>query len=96
MCETACPEDAIKIEPRFLYDDRERSELRLLHEEQPMCCISCGKPFATRSAIKAMMKRLEGHWMFQSEAERRRLEMCETCRVKDMMRTQGQGGSGSN
>ena len=96
LCETACPEDAIKIEPRFLYDDRERSELRLLHEEQPMCCISCGKPFATRSAIKAMMKRLEGHWMFQSEAERRRLEMCETCRVKDMMRTQGQGGSGSN
>ena len=96
LCETACPEDAIKTEPRFLYDDKERSEPRLLHEEQPMCCISCGKPFATRSAIKAMMKRLEGHWMFQSEAERRRLEMCETCRVKDMMRTQGQGGSGSN
>ena len=95
LCETACPEDAIKTEARFLYDDKARSEPRLLHEEQPMCCISCGKPFATRSTLKAMMKRLEGHWMFQTEADRRRLEMCETCRVKDMMRAQGPGGSGS-
>jgi len=94
LCATACPEDAIRTEPRFLYDDAERSEPRLLHEEQPLCCISCGKPFATRSAIKAMMKRLEGHWMFQSEAERRRLEMCDICRVKDLMRAQAGDGSG--
>jgi ferredoxin len=93
LCETACPEDAIQSEPRFLYDDGERSAPRLLHEEQPMCCISCGKPFATRSTLKAMMKKLEGHWMFQSEAERRRLEMCDVCRVKDLMRAQ-QGGDG--
>ena len=90
LCETACPEDAISTKPRFLYDDEERSASRRLHEEQPLCCISCGKPFATRSALKAMMKKLEGHWMFQSEAERRRLEMCDTCRVKDMMRAQDQ------
>lgn len=95
LCETACPEDAIRSEPRFLYDDEERSKPRLLHEEQPLCCISCGKPFATRSTLKAMMKKLEGHWMFQSEAERRRLEMCDVCRVKDMMRAHGQDGSGS-
>ncbi len=95
LCETSCPEDAIRTEPRFLYNDRERSEPRLLHEEQPLCCISCGKPFATRSALTSLMKKLEGHWMFQTEAERRRLEMCDTCRVKDMMRAQDQGGSGS-
>ena len=94
LCETACPEDAITTKPRFLYDDEERSESRRLHEEQPFCCISCGKPFATRSALKSMFKKLEGHWMFQTEAERRRLEMCDTCRVKDMMRAQDQGGSG--
>ncbi|MEJ2272962.1 MAG: 4Fe-4S binding protein [Woeseiaceae bacterium] len=94
LCETACPEDAIQTEARFLYDDKKRSELRLLHEEQPMCCISCGKPFATRSTLEAMKRKLEGHWMFQGEAERRRLEMCDTCRVKDMMRAQGGDGSG--
>ena len=92
LCETACPEDAIKCEPRFLYDDNERSTPRVLHEEQPLCCISCGKPFATRSTLDAMMKKLEGHWMFQSKAERRRLEMCDICRVKDMMRDQGSDG----
>lgn len=92
LCETACPEDAIQCEPRFLYNDNERSKARLLHEEQPMCCISCGKPFATRSTLDAMMKKLEGHWMFQSKAERRRLEMCDICRVKDMMRDQGGDG----
>jgi ferredoxin len=92
LCDTACPEDAIRTEPRFLYDDHERSAPRLLHEEQPMCCISCGKPFATRSTLKAMMKKLEGHWMFQTEAERRRLEMCDICRVKDLMRAQSGDG----
>ena len=85
MCDKACPEDAVSLEPRFLYDAEERSAWRRLHEEQPMCCISCGKPFATRSMLKVMQQKLEGHWMFQTDADRRRLEMCETCRVKDLM-----------
>jgi ferredoxin len=93
-CEKACPEDAVSLETRFLYDDKERGAQRLLHEEQPLCCIACGKPFATRSMLKVMAKKLEGHWMFQSEADRRRLEMCEDCRVKDLMRAQQGGGPG--
>ena len=92
MCEKACPEDAVSLEPRFLYDDKERGRQRLLHEEQPACCISCGKPFATRSMLKVMAKKLEDHWMFQGDAERRRLEMCEDCRVKDRMRAELGGG----
>ena len=94
-CEKACPEDAVSLETRFLYDDKARGAQRLLHEEQPLCCISCGKPFATRSMLKVMAKKLEGHWMFQSEADRRRLEMCEDCRVKDLMRAQQGGGPGT-
>ncbi len=94
-CEKACPEDAVTLETRFLYDDKARGAQRLLHEEQPACCISCGKPFATRSMLKVMASKLADHWMFQSEAERRRLEMCEDCRVKDLMRAQQGGGPGS-
>ena len=94
-CEKACPEDAVSLETRFLYDDKARGAQRLLHEEQPLCCIACGKPFATRSMLKVMAKKLEGHWMFQNEADRRRLEMCEDCRVKDLMRAQQGGGPGS-
>jgi len=92
MCEKACPEDAVSLEPRFLYDDKERGAQRLLYEEQPACCISCGKPFATQSMLKVMAEKLEDHWMFQSEADRRRLEMCEDCRVKDRMRAELGGG----
>ena len=92
MCEKACPEDAVSLEPRFLYNDKERGKQRLLYEEQPACCISCGKPFATRSMLKVMAKKLEDHWMFQGDAERRRLEMCEDCRVRDRMRSELGGG----
>jgi ferredoxin len=93
-CEKACPEDAISLDTRFLYDDKARGAQRLLHEEQPACCISCGKPFATHSMLKVMAKKLEDHWMFQSEADRRRLEMCDDCRVKDLMRAQQGDGPG--
>ena len=96
MCDKACPEDAVSLEPRFLYDTGERSAWRRLHEEQPMCCISCGKPFATRSMLKVMKQKLEDHWMFQTDTERRRLEMCDTCRVKDLMVAQRGGGPGQN
>jgi ferredoxin len=93
-CEKACPEDAISLDTRFLYDDKARGTQRLLHEEQPACCISCGKPFATHSMLKVMAKKLEDHWMFQSDADRRRLQMCDDCRVKDLMRAQQGGGPG--
>ena len=39
--------------------------------------------------LNVMAKKLEDHWMFQGEAERRRLEMCEDCRVKDMFKDGG-------
>ena len=55
----------------------------MLHQEPPFCCVSCGKPFATRSVIDRMLTRLEGHWMFEDERAKRRLMMCEDCRVVD-------------
>jgi hypothetical protein len=42
--------------------------------------------------IEVMRRKLEGHWMFQSEEDRKRLEMCDTCRVKDLMRAQQGSG----
>jgi ferredoxin len=71
LCEKACPEDAIRPHPRMLYDSEARQRSRILHEEQPFCCISCGKPFATKSMLDVMMTKLEGHWMFQSDEARR-------------------------
>ncbi|SEO66987.1 4Fe-4S binding protein [Aquisalimonas asiatica] len=94
LCQTACPEDAITLESRFLFDWEQRRQPRVLNEEQPFECVSCGKPFATPSVIERMTQRLEGHHMFQSEANLRRLKMCGDCRVKDMFETeQGSGNT---
>jgi ferredoxin len=87
LCEKACPEDAIRLHPRFLYDAEVRQQPRVLHEEAPFCCVSCGKPFTTAGLLTKMQRKLEGHWMFQTEESRRRLQMCEHCRVKDMFKS---------
>jgi ferredoxin len=83
MCTRTCPENAVWISPRFLFDPDARRRPRVLHEEPPFLCVACGKAFATRSTIDRMTARLEGHWMFRSERARRRLMMCEDCRVLD-------------
>ncbi len=84
MCESACPESAITLEPRYLFPREAAITARLLHEEEPFACVRCGKPFATRKMMEAMGARLAGHWMFADEAAWRRLQMCQDCRVIDM------------
>ena len=84
MCASACPENAISLEPRLVADPELRDRTVTLFEEPPFCCVSCGKPFATNSMINKMLSRLEGHWMFQNERARRRLMMCDDCRVVDI------------
>ncbi len=83
LCQTACPERAINLAPRFLYQVDRRREARMLYQEPPFYCVECGKPFATRSMIEKMEEQLADHRMFQGDA-RRRLRMCEDCRVRDM------------
>ena len=91
LCESACPEDAIALQPRMLFDTDARQRARVLHEEEPFKCIVCGRPFATASMIDRMMGKLQGHWMFQDEAATRRLKMCENCRIVDVARAELEG-----
>ena len=84
LCDIACPENAIHLSPRFVFDADVRQNRRTLNEEQPFHCVVCGVPFASLSVIKNMHEKLNDHWMFQTEQAKRRLEMCEDCRVKDM------------
>ncbi len=85
LCTRTCPEDAIWITPRLLFDRVARTKVRVLKQESPFCCICCGKPFATRSVINNMLNKLQNHWMFQSERARNRLKMCEACRTLDVL-----------
>lgn len=88
MCTRTCPEDAIWITPQLLFDANARKQKRKLHEEAPFLCTACGKPFATRSVIDNMLSKLHGHYMFQNDRARRRLTMCEDCRVIDIVQDQ--------
>jgi ferredoxin len=85
LCSSACPELAIDLQARFLTDREQRQALVTLNEEEPFLCVSCGKPFATQSIINSVMAKLGGHWMYQSERALRRLQMCEDCRVYDVV-----------
>lgn len=85
LCEQACPENAITLEPRYVLSREQRMQRRALREDSPFHCIKCGKAFATQSVIGKMQQKLAGHWMFQEASARERLRMCGDCRVVDMM-----------
>ncbi|HET9902322.1 MAG TPA: 4Fe-4S binding protein [Xanthobacteraceae bacterium] len=81
LCAATCPEKVISLVPRI--DFRPEGAGRVLKEEEPFCCIRCGKPFGVKSSIDRVIAKLEGkHWMYQGSAERLdMIRMCEDCRV---------------
>ncbi len=86
LCTQACPESALALQPRYLLLPEQRTQPQVLKQEQPFCCVCCDKPFATQSVVSLMLKKLAGHSMFDA-AGLRRLEMCEDCRVIDIVKT---------
>ena len=93
LCEGTCPESAITLAPRYLYDPEVRRAARVMHEETPFLCISCGKPFATGKMMSRMTEKLQGHWMFQSADALKRIQMCGDCRVRDMFQAEAKRGA---
>jgi len=85
LCKATCPEKVISLRPQL--DFRAvNAPARVLKEEEPFCCISCGKPFGVKSSIERVAAKLEGkHWMFQNSAKRLDvIKMCADCRVTAM------------
>jgi ferredoxin len=86
LCAATCPEDAIHgLVPRLDFPAWDEPK-RVLKEEEPFHCVACAKPFGTKSAIEAVVKKLsDRHWMFSGNAGQARvrvLMMCEDCRVE--------------
>jgi ferredoxin len=87
ICAATCPEQAITIAPQIDFDGWAQPR-RVLKEEDPFCCTSCGKAFGTGASIRRVMDRLSGHWMFSGPdgAERARLlTMCDDCRTREVV-----------
>ncbi len=84
LCAATCPESAITLAPRIDLDAWEKPK-RILKEEEPFACTSCGKGFGTKSSIARVTEKLSSHWMFSGpdgEARLRVLTLCEDCRVE--------------
>lgn len=83
LCQATCPEDVITLEPRLDLKAFGAGPVTL-KEEEPFCCIACGKPFGTRSSVERVVAKLaDKHWMFTGPNARRLelIKMCEDCRV---------------
>jgi ferredoxin len=82
LCQATCPEHVITLKPQIDFDAA-RAPARILKEEEPFCCIRCGKPFGVKSTIDRVVAKLEGkHWMYTGSSGRLDvIKMCEDCRV---------------
>jgi ferredoxin len=83
LCRRACPENAIRLSPRMVFDSKARSSLRILIQAETFCCVACGRPFATKAIVDNIVQKLSGHWMYQDDAAKQRLLMCRECRARD-------------
>lgn len=81
LCRNTCPEHVITLVPQLSFADSARDG-SVLKEEEPFCCIRCGKAFGTRGSIERILAKLgEKHSMFASKAAAERIKMCSDCRV---------------
>lgn len=81
LCRNTCPEHVITLVPRLNFRDSVRDG-RVMKEEEPFCCVRCGKPFGTRGSIERIVAKLgEKHSMFASREAAERIKMCNDCRV---------------
>jgi len=82
LCQATCPEKVISLTPQIDFRAA-TATARVLKQEEPFCCIRCGKPFGVKSTIERVTAKLEGkHWMFKDSAKRLdMIKMCDDCRV---------------
>ena len=82
LCRSTCPEKVITLVLRIDFS-ASRAPARILKEEEPFCCIRCGKPFGVKSSIERVVAQLQGrHWMYTNATKNLdAIKMCEDCRV---------------
>lgn len=87
LCRATCPEKVITLAPKLDFAAWSAGVVTL-KEEEPFCCITCAKPFGTKSSVERVIAKLAGsHWMFAGPDARRLdvIRMCENCRVNAVM-----------
>jgi ferredoxin len=88
LCQATCPEKVISLKPQLDFRSA-TAQARVIKQEEPFCCVRCGKPFGVKSSVERVLAKLEAkHWMYQGSAQRLEvIKMCEDCRVTAMSET---------
>ncbi len=87
ICTHACPENAISLQPQLDLSDAALSQ-RVLHEEEPFACISCGSLFGVKSSVERIIEKLaDKHPMFTGSDNAKLIQMCDKCRVEAQFAT---------
>jgi ferredoxin len=84
LCAATCPEKVITLTPQLDFEAW-AAPARVVKQEEPAHCISCGKAFGVQSTINRIVAKLENkHWMFAGDLAKRAslIRMCEDCRVE--------------
>jgi ferredoxin len=82
LCSATCPENVITLRPQLDFRPGAASA-RVLKEEEPFCCIRCGKAFGVKSTIERLTLKLKNQsWMYKGAPRRLDvIKMCDDCRV---------------
>ena len=83
ICVATCPEKAIKLVPQYNIND-DTMAAKVIIEDTPFDCISCGKTFGSTKSIERIVNKLSNHSMFKNQKKKEILKMCEDCRVGAM------------
>ena len=83
LCKNTCPEKVISLTPRLSLRE-EAHRHRVLNEDEPFCCVRCGKPFGAPAQVKAILAKLETHSMFAKPGALDHLKLCQDCRIVAM------------
>jgi len=84
LCRSTCPEKVISLAPRLNFRPDARQH-RVLHQDEPIRCTRCGKPFGTPGQVKRILDKLQHHPMFAASGRLDMLRMCQDCRVIALM-----------
>ena len=87
LCQDVCPEKAIRLNPQLLCYPQVADSWIALNAIEPFHCVECGAPFASAAMVCRMEEKLRNHWMYSGE-QARRLRMCDTCRIRDVLTAQ--------
>jgi ferredoxin len=65
LCKSTCPENVITLRPQLDFRAG-AAAARVLKEEEPFCCIRCGKPFGVKSTIERLTAKLQNQSLMLS------------------------------